>query len=91
MLIYIPETEQLITAIEGTGDNLLPEDEADGFVDYFLTSLYQQNGEDIDLLDSGQLLSSEYIADLTLEEQVARLLDYWELAGKEYQVINKER
>ncbi len=78
MLIYLHDTKRVITAVEGTGDNLLPEDIADGYKDYFLTSIYQADGEELTLIDSGQLLLGTYISDLPLGEQTERLLDYWE-------------
>lgn len=78
MIIYLHNTKRIITAVEGTGDNLLAEDIADGFKDYFLTSIYQQDGEELNLIDSGQLLLGLYISELPLEEQKERLLDYWE-------------
>lgn len=82
MLIYVKDPDYtIITAVEGTGDNLLDEDIADGYVDYFMTSIYKQEGEDIVLADGGQLLTSTLIKDMEQEEQVKRLLDYWGLSG----------
>ena len=78
MIIFLHDTKRIITAVEGTGDNLLPEDIADGYKDYFLTSIYQQDGEELNLIDSGQLLLGSYISELSLEDQKERLLDYWE-------------
>ena len=84
MLIITKDTEYLITIQEGTGDNLLPEDEAEGFVDYVMTSIYEVDGEDINLKDSGQMLSKTPIADLEEDELVRRVLDYWELGGEDW-------
>lgn len=84
MLIATKDTEKLISIVKGTGDNLLPEDEKDGFIDYVMTSIYHLDGEDIVLDDSGQLLLSEYVEDLEEEELVKRVLDYWELGGEDY-------
>ena len=44
MLIYVKDYERLITAVEGTGDNLTDEDIADGYNDYVMTSIYKQEG-----------------------------------------------
>ena len=79
MLIATKETEHLIGIVKGTGDNPLPEDKADGFIDYVMTSIYHMDGDDIILDDSGQLLLSQYVEDLEEEEIVRRVLDYWEL------------
>lgn len=84
MLIITKDTEKLITIVEGTGDNLLAEDIADGFVDYVMTSIYEVDGEDINLIDSGQMLSMTPIADLEEDELVRRVLDYWELGEEDW-------
>lgn len=84
MLIITKDTEKLITIQEGTGDNLLPEDEAEGFVDYVMTSIYEVDGEDINLKDSGQMLSKTPIEDLEEDELVRRVLDYWGLGEEDW-------
>lgn len=84
MLIITKDTERLITIVEGTGDNLLAEDEAEGFVDYVMTSIYEVDGEDINLIDSGQMLSRTLIADLEEDELVKRVLDYWGLGEEDW-------
>lgn len=78
MLIWVGEPDyKLITAVEGTGDNLTDEDIKDGYIDYWMTSIYKQEGEEIVLEDGGQLLTSTPIKDMDTDEQVERLLDYW--------------
>jgi len=80
MLIYVGEPHyKLITAVEGTGDNLLSEDIKEGYKDYWLSSIYEQDGEDIKLIDSGQVLTSKYIADMPEEEWLDHIFDYWEI------------
>lgn len=80
MLIYVGEPYyKIITAVEGAGDNLTAEDEKDGFVDYFMSSIYKQDGEDIKLVDSGQILSTKLIADMEEEEVLKKIFDYWEV------------
>lgn len=86
MLIITKDTEKLITIVEGTGDNLLAEDEADGFIDYVMTSIYEVDGEDINLIDSGQMLSRTLISDLEEDELVKRVLDYWGLGEEDWTV-----
>ena len=79
MLIWVGEPDyKIITAVEGTGDNLTDEDIKDGYVDYWMTSIYKQEGEEIVLEDGGQLLTSTPIKDMDTDEQVERLLDYWD-------------
>lgn len=78
VLLYDSYKSRLITAIEGTGDNLTEEDEAEGCVDYMMTSIYSQDGEEINLIDGGQMLTNKYIKDMDMEEIVSRLADYWE-------------
>lgn len=78
MLIWVGEPDyKIITAVEGTGDNLTDEDIKDGYIDYWMTSVYKQEGEEIVLEDGGQLLTSTPIKDMDTDEQVERLLDYW--------------
>ena len=78
MLIWVGEPDyKIITAVEGTGDNLTDEDIKEGYVDYWMTSIYKQEGEEIVLEDGGQLLTSTPIKDMDTDEQVERLLDYW--------------
>lgn len=77
MIIFIRDINKLITAVEGTGDNLTKEDEAEGLKDYMMTSVYGIDGESVELEDGGQMMTSEYIKDLELEEVAQRLLDFW--------------
>lgn len=84
MLIITKDTEMLITIVNGTGDNLTAQDEADGFIDYVMTSIYDVDGEDIKLRDSGQMLSRTPIEDLEEDELVSRVLDYWGLGGEDW-------
>lgn len=77
MILFIRDINKLITAVEGTGDNLTEEDEAEGFKDYMMTSVYGIDGEDVVLEDGGQMMTSELIEDLELEEKARKLLDFW--------------
>lgn len=77
MIIFIRDLNKMITAVEGTGDNLTAEDEAEGLKDYMMTSIYKVDGEEVELEDGGQMMTAEYIKDLELDEVAHRLLDYW--------------
>lgn len=77
MILFIRDINKLITGVEGTGDNLTKEDEAEGLKDYMMTSVYGVDGEDVVLEDGGQMMTSEYIKDLELEEVAQRILDFW--------------
>ena len=79
MLLWIKDDYQLITAQEGGGDNLSEEDIKEGLVDYFMTSVYEQRGDELSLRDAGQLLTSKPIAEMTEEEKIQRVLEYWEV------------
>lgn len=88
MLIWAGEPDyKLITAVEGTGDNLSAQDLKDGYVDYWMTTLYQQDGEEMNIVDSGQLLTSTPIKDMEYEEQVSRLFDYWGISNNNYSIL----
>lgn len=79
MIIYLTKKHQIIVVAEGTGDNLTREDEADGIRDYWMSSLYEVNGEEIKLLEQSQILTSHLIAELSQEEQVDIIKEYWEV------------
>lgn len=83
MLIYVKEEKVLIAAQEGTGDNLLDEDIAEGLKDYMMTSIYEIDGEDIKLQDAGQMMTSVLIKDLETEDVARRLLEYWDITPDE--------
>lgn len=89
ILLYDKYEDRLITAIEGTGDNLTEEDESEGCVDYMMTSTYDQDGEEINLIDGGQMLTNKYIKDMTTEEIVERLADYWETNVQDITIIKE--
>lgn len=77
MLIYVGEPHyQIIVAEEGTGDNLLPEDIKEGYVDYFMTTTYKQEGDALEFIDSGQMLCDKLIKDMETEEMIDLLMDY---------------
>lgn len=80
--VVIIDTKQrcMVVAAEGTGDNLLPEDEEQGYKDYAMLSLYSIDGDELALVDSGQMMTEKLIADMTEEEYIERLEDYWELS-----------
>lgn len=79
--VVIIDTKQrcMVVAAEGTGDNLLDEDEEQGYKDYAMLSLYSIDGDELALVDSGQMMTEKLIADMTDEEYVGRLEDYWGL------------
>lgn len=77
MIIYLPEKSQLITAVEGMGDNLMPEDKEEGFRNYWSSSLYEIDGEAINLLEQAQILTSHIISTLSLEKQRDIITEYW--------------
>ena len=69
----------MVVATEGTGDNLLLEDDEQGYKDYAMLSLYSIDGDELALVDSGQMMTEKLIADMTEEEYIERLEDYWGL------------
>lgn len=81
MIVFIRDINKLITGVEGTGDNLLEEDIKEGLKDYMMTSIYKVDGEDVELEDSGQMMTSELIQDLELEDIAKRLLEFWGYTG----------
>ncbi len=91
MLIYVGEPyNRLIATQEGSGDNLDAQDIAEGYVDYWLSSVYEQDGEEINLVDSGQILTSTEIKDMDRGEKIQRILEYWEMIDGLYNIIEEE-
>lgn len=89
MLIYLPETKLLIASQEGTGDNLTNEDVANGLKDYWLSSLYELEGENITLKDSAQIMTSRLVAEIALDEQIAIIKEYWEVDTQLHIVVEE--
>lgn len=58
--IFVPDAKQIIRIAEGTGDNLLTEDEETGYVDYIM---YEQHSLDVGMPveDGGQLMMKELV------------------------------
>lgn len=79
--VVIIDTKQrcMVVAAEGTGDNLSEEDMERGYKDYAMLSLYSIDGDELALVDSGQMMTEKLIADMDDREYAERLADYWEL------------
>ena len=62
LFIYVPKFKQIIRIAEGTGDNLSPEDEENGYMDYIY---YEQHeiSTDMPVVDGGQILLKEMLRD----------------------------
>lgn len=56
--IYVPAFKQIVKISEGTGDNLLDEDIAAGYVDYIYYDTYEMAGG-IQELDGGMVMLTE--------------------------------
>lgn len=89
MLIYVEPHNKLIASQVGAGDNLDAQDIEDGYVDYWLSSVYEQVGEEITLEDSGQILTSTPIEDMDRGEKIQRLLEYWDMTDGTYTILNE--
>ena len=77
MLIWAGEPDyKLIVAQEGSGDNLSSEDIKNGYVDYYMLSIYEQDGDELKLVDGGQLLLDTPIKDLDFDDRVEEILEY---------------
>lgn len=90
MLIYLKDVEKLIVAVEGAGDNLTEADQASGYRDYAMTTIYEQDGDQLIEEDAGQLLLKADYADYLTEELVDKLMDFWgyDSSEVEYAVLN---
>lgn len=89
MLIYVGEPHyKIITAVEGTGDNLTAEDEAEGMKDYWMSSVYEQDDDELKLVDAGQIMTSQVIADMDDYEAVEIIREYWEVQDAPYSILD---
>lgn len=86
MVIIDKEQKTIVVAAEGTGDNLLPEDEEQGYKDYAMLSLYSIDGDELALVDSGQMMTEKLIADMTDQEYAEQAMSYFDL-NKDSKVI----
>lgn len=85
--IYIDDTDEFILAVEGTGDNLLDEDEAEGYVDYIMAGLYVADGYEFELRDDPQIMLKKLVQDMTQEEFEQAVLDYWGIDRKRVKIL----
>lgn len=89
MLIYLGEPiYRVITLQEGSGDNLSEQDIKDGFTDYWMSSVYQQDGDELTLVDGGQILTSKPISEMETDEIIERVFDYWECHTNNYAILD---
>lgn len=79
VVIIDKEQKTMVVAAEGAGDNLWEDDEEQGYKDYAMLSLYTIDGDELALVDSAQMMTEKLIADMTDEEYIERLEDYWGL------------
>ena len=64
ILAYIPGEGIFVHVAEGTGDNLLPEDEEAGYVDYYMWSTYKMDAAlELTEVDGGMCLMRDMCID----------------------------
>ena len=75
--LYLWNGSELFRIAEGSGDNLLPQDEEEGYVDYWLTDWYSQDDG-----NGGQWMEKKLIADIdyTIQGVIDRIseCDLWD-------------
>ena len=78
MMVYMPESGLFINAVEGTGDNLLPEDMEEGYVDYVYITIYKWNGDELEEFDGSMMLLKETFEDKYGNDNEALVKDVME-------------
>lgn len=78
MMVYMPESGLFINAVEGTGDNLLPEDMEEGYVDYVYITIYKWNGDELEEFDGSMMLLKEPFEDKYKNDNEALIKDVME-------------
>lgn len=86
MVIIDTKQRCMVVVSEGTGDNLLDEDIEQGYKDYAMLSLYTIDGDELALVDSGQMMTEKLIADMTDQEYAEQAMSYFDL-NKDSKVI----
>ena len=86
MVIIDTKQRCMVVVSEGTGDNLLDEDVEQGYKDYAMLSLYTIDGDELALVDSGQMMTEKLIADMTDQEYAEQAMSYFDL-NKDSKVI----
>lgn len=86
MVIIDTKQKCMVVVSEGTGDNLLDEDVEQGYKDYAMLSLYTIDGDELALVDSGQMMTDKLIADMTDQEYAEQAMSYFDL-NKDSKVI----
>lgn len=89
-MIYVKTHDRIITYVEGTGDNFLDEDIAEGYNDYWLSSVYKRKGEYLELVDSGLVLTKKMISTMDIDEEARHILEYWGMYDTDYIILDKE-
>ena len=82
--MIIAVEDMIITAVEGTGDNLTHEDMKKGYVDYLMTNIYKRDGYELVEEDGGQMMLTQLWQDILkkAEEEDTQLpykmiVEYW--------------
>lgn len=83
IVLYLPDSKQYLWIYEGTGDNLLNEDRANGFVDYLNYEFHESLDFDEDSLDGGMQLLDKFADDYTKEEIIEMAKEYWNIEKAE--------
>lgn len=87
MLIYAGEPDnKLIAVAEGTGDNLTKEDTDAGYVDYYMLTIYEQDGDELREVDGGQLLLKKPIRGMSYDDRVEEVLQFCDVHNN-YKVL----
>lgn len=74
LFFYNPDAQIFMTVYEGTGDNLLPEDEAEGNVDYWMVDVFSPKGN----IDGSQVMRNIPIREDNW--RLSKIIDYIEWA-----------
>ena len=77
VFIYLPEIRVIMRIAEGTGDNLLPEDTKEGYVDYIYYTIHELD-MDFPEYDGGMMLTTELVREkyVSLTEAVPDVLGF---------------
>ncbi len=93
-LVYVPTGNKVFHIMEGTGDNLLEEDIAEGFVDYINYDMYELTMFDgfpvLQEVDGGMCLLEKMYMEFDIKELAERAVGMEYVVKTPYHIVWQE-
>lgn len=88
---YVTELNRILRVAEGSGDNLLPEEVDEGYVDYIYYEIYEPE-YGFPEVDGGMITKKELLVDLyeSMEQAIPEVLEFHYGFSGEYTVMKEK-